>query len=458
MGRKKFDYDLIVLGGGPAGYTAAIVAAKAKLKVAVVNNSFNKTSMSRETEVATALDFVSHYNTARIATKLGLSTASLRYNYPTNLRWRESTKRRLINSKKQLETAGVEVIVSSGNFVGEHEIAIGEQRIITGAKIIVATGASLDTGGIAGTEEVECLDVNAALKLERLPKVVFVIGAGRRGCEATEYFASLGAKVLIADIAGRLLPKEDEEVGQVLDYRFSKKGVKVLTQSRVIAVTEDKMSKKVMFLRGGIEKSVRVDAVILATGLQPNTDIGLENAGVRFDLNGIKTDKHLQTNVRHIFAAGDVLKRQDLAKKQSSIELANYEGALAATNAQLKKKIEVDYTGFIRTTNTEPTIATVGLTEDDCIKRDRKYKKVVVPLTVTNRAKLDDFYDGFVKIVANSQGKILGATIMAPGADILIQEIALAVKYGISVAEIASTPHVALGWADILRVAAQKLS
>ena len=122
-----------------------------------------------------------------------------------------------------------------------------------------------------------------------------------------QFFATLGTEVIIADIAGRLLPREDEEVGQVLDDVFNKQGIKVLTQSRVIALERDSVAKKVIFLRGGQEKSVRVDQVLLCTGSAPNIDLGLENAGVKFTRNGIQVDDTMKTSAKHIYAAGDVI-------------------------------------------------------------------------------------------------------------------------------------------------------
>lgn len=462
MGRK-FDYDYIVLGSGAAGSTAAMVAASAGLKVALIESKkYGGAGLNtQDVPYTVGMNFAHSYAQAKNNLKLGLSSANLRYNYPTAMRWREATVRRVREAAKQHlnNIDNIDYIRGFGHFVGEHEIAVGEEKTLTGAKFLIATGAELAENGISGLDQVEYLTQDNALGLERPPRAVFVVGAGRAGCEIAQYYAELGSKVLIADIAARLLPKEDEEVGQVLDYQFNRKlGIKVLTQSRVVMLAEDKVSKKVIFLRGGQEKSVRVDAIVLATGTRPSLDLGLENAKVKFNRGGIIVDKTLQTNVKHIWAAGDAVRRDDLLRRQGSIELANYEGALATTNMMRRKKILASYEGFVEVINTAPKIASVGMTEDGCIKRDRKYKKAVIPLAATTKAKIEDFYDGFVKILTNNQGNILGATIMAPEADLLIQEIAMAIRCGITVTQLADAPHPALSWSDIIKIAAQKLN
>ena len=459
MGRK-FDYDYIVLGSGAAGNAAARVAASAGLKVALIENKkYGGAGLNTYSVPYTVgMNFAHNYAKAKDNLKLGLSSVNLRYNYPTAMRWREATIRRVREATKQ-HLSGVDYIRGFGHFVGDHEIAVSQEKTLTGAKFLIATGTELAENGISGLDKVQYLTQDNALDLEKPPQVVFVAGAGRAGCEIAQYYAELGSKVLIADIAARLLPKEDEEVGQVLDYYFNRKlGIKVLTQSRVVMLEEDKISKKVIFLRGGQEKSVRVNAIILATGVKPNFDLGLENAKVKFNQNGIIVDKNLQTNIKHVWAAGDVVKRSDLLRRQSSIELASYEGALAAMNMLKRKKTPVNYAGFVEVINTAPKIASVGMTEDDCIKRDRKYRKVVMPLAATNRAKIEDFYDGFVKILVNSQNSILGATVMAPEADLIIQEVAMAIKHELTLRQLAETPHPALSWSELIKVTAQKIN
>ena len=281
---------------------------------------------------------------------------------------------------------------------------------------------------------------------------MMVIGGGGSGVEVAEYFAGLGVKVAIAELSERLLPREDEEVGQIMEAYLEKRlGVKILTKTRVTAAEKDTISPKVTLMRGGQERSVRVECIVAAVGSAPNLDLGLENAGVEFDARGIFVEKTLQTTAKNIYAAGDVV------GGDSSSEMAAYEGGIAASNILNRNKNLVNYGGFMRVINTDPQVATVGMNEDDLMKRDTKYGKVMLPLSAVTAAATNDMKLGFVKILATAQGKILGATMMAPGAATCLQEVALCLRHGLSVVEIASTPHVAGEWGEIVKLAAKKL-
>lgn len=453
---KKFDYDYLVIGSGAAGKAAALMAAGAGLKTAIVEAERwgGSTLNYRNVPDAASLHFSSLYMQAVKGARFGLSSANLRYNYPTALHWRTVASRRAGGgSTKDLEEAGATCIKGFAHFVGPHEIAVGDEGRVSAKKILIATGSTMAENGITGADSVAHLTPRTAMTVNRLPKVALVVGGGASGCEIAEYYASLGVSVLLVELAERLLPKEDSEVGEMLEFYLTKQlGVKVLTQSRVIALEKDRSFKKVIFLRGGQEKAVKVEEVIFATGSKPALDLGLENAGVKFTKNGIKVDKSLQTNVRHIFAAGDVL------GGESSTEKATYEAAVVTANIINRGKAAVNYKGFARVTNTFPMVASVGMTEDSCMKRDKKYKVALAPLSVANASNTEDFRTGFIKMLSDREGKIIGATVVAPRADLIIQEIALAIRQNLRVVDVASTPHIADGWGEIVKVVARRLA
>lgn len=250
--------------------------------------------------------------------------------------------------------------------------------------------------------------------------------------------------------AARILPKEEEEVGELFERLLREnKGVTSLTGTRTIAVVKDGLGYRVSFLRGGAEKSVRVDEILVATGRMPAVDLGLENASIQYDPTGI--NEFLQTTARHIYAAGDVLGHS------SHTHTALLESRIAAHNLFHKTQLSPDYTATPRLTFTHPGIATVGLTEDDCIKRDLHVATALAPLNIVARSNTSDFRDGFVKLVAGKNGVLLGATVVAPHAAEIIHELALAVKYGMTARQIAETPHAFLSWSEAVRVAAGKL-
>ena len=455
---QKYDYDYIIIGGGAAGCAAAKSLAKNSKKVAIVerNQWGGSYAYVRDIPYAASLYFSHLYAKSMYGARFGISSTALRYNYPTAAHWREKAVARAVAEvKHELEEAKVTCIKANAHFVGAHEVAVkkGENGVITGRKILIATGVTPKNPGIAGLEVVNYYTPETALAMKRVPKTVMVVGAGASGCEIAQYFAELGSKVAMTEIAGRILPREDKEVGEVLTEYFTKRfGMRILTASRVVALEPDQNGAKVIFLQGEKEKMVKVEAVVLATGSQPALDLGLENAGVKFTAAGVKVEKTLQTSQKHIFAAGDVI------SGDVSTEKAEYQGGIAAMNMAGRATNYVNYNGFIRVTDTDPQVAVVGKTEDDLVKSGKKYQSAVIPLSRVAAANVQDFRMGFIKMLSSHDGKILGATMMAPGAAEAIQEVAVMIRHNFSLIEIASTPHVAMGWSELVRQAARELA
>lgn len=450
---KRFDFEYIVIGGGAAGTTAALKLAKNKRKVAIIeqNKWGGASTVSRDVPQRALFSFSHLYAQAVAGTKFGISSATLRYNYPSVLHWKERAVVKASPKKKDLETAGVVCLKGKAHFTGTNDIAVGDAQI-SANKFIIATGAEMAEDGISGLDNVNYLTPATALSIERPPRAVLVVGGGASGCEIAQYYAELGAKVVIVELSSRLLPKEDIEVGEVMEQFFAKKlGVKVFTSTRVIALEKDKNAKKVIFMHGGQEKAVRVETVVLATGSKPATDLGLQNAKVSFDKTGIVVDRALQTSARNIMAVGDVI------GGDSSTERAIYTAEIAVQNLLERNKTFVNFDGFMRVVETDPKIATVGLTEDALAKRSKKYKKVVVPLSAVQASATTDNRIGFLKLLADHQGKLVGATAICPEAPEILQEAALIIRHKLPLVEIASTPHVTGSWTELLRVAAKQL-
>ena len=451
---KRADYDLIVIGSGDAGSEAALMTARAGKKVALVEADKWGGSGLNYTNIPQGAVFHASqlYKRAVEGAKFGLSSGNLRFNYPTINNWKKiALKRAGANSKKAYEEAGVDCIHGRARFLSNKEIAVGD-KTMRAKNFLIATGASIADTGIKIADNVDYILPEGVTDLLRLPRSIFVVGGGATGCEIAQYFASLGVETVIADIAGRLMPREDEEVGQVIDGIFNKQEIRVLTQSRVVAIEKDGTAKKVIFMRGGQEKSIRVDEVVICTGSAPNVDIGLENTNVKFDRTGIKVNGHMQTKVKHIFAAGDVV------GGHSSTEKALIEARIAVAYIMGRKKATADYTGIIRMTNLDPEIACVGITEDDCIKSDRKFVKLALSLNEVPKANISDSHNGFIKLVCDKRDKkLLGATLLMPHAGLVAQELAMAMRYEMTLEEICNTPHVANDWGELVRVACEKL-
>lgn len=451
---KRFDYDLVVIGSGDAGGKAALIAAESGLKVALIEaNKWGGSSLNSSNVPAGALFHATQvFKKAKDGIKYGISSNALRYNFPTLNNYRQYAMRKAkANSKKVFEEAGITCIRGRGRFISKHELSVDDQ-IITAKKILIATGASVLDTGIKIPATMGYWLPEDAVEAQRPPRTIFIIGGGSTGCEFAQYFATLGSQVIIADIAGRLLPRRDEEVGQVMDEIFNAEGIKVLTQSRVVALETDGQTKRVIFLRGGQEKAIKVDEVLMCTGSAPNVDLGLENAGVKFNRNGITVNDEMRTSQKHIYAAGDVV------GGHSSTEKVEIEAKVAAAHIIGKSRAVADYRGLIHITDTYPEVAQVGKNEDDCLRSDRKIRKVVIPLCEVQKSNIDDCQNGFIKLIVGSKGgKILGATVMAPNAGLIAQELAFAICYDLTPDSLAIVPHLANDWSALVREACERV-
>lgn len=454
--KPTFDYDLIVIGTGAGGSATATIAARAGKRVAVVEAEvFGGESPNWGDIPAKALIHAAHlYDEAKHAVRFGVRSSMVGYNYPSLHAWKDLAVKRTGagGNRRYYENEGISAYTGVAHFLSPHEISVN-RRHLSAEYFLVATGSHIETPNIPGLEEAGYLTPRTILQATRPPKSLFVIGASTIGVEMAQLMAIFGTKVTIAEIASRLLPGEDEEVGTLMTRVLKEqKGITTLTQARIVSVVKDGVGRRVTFSRGGVEKSVHVDEVLVATGRVPTVDVGLENASVAYTPKGIEVDEHLQTSSRHIFAAGDVLGRD------SQTHTALLESRIVAHNIlHPKSKASPDYTATPRLTFTFPGIASVGLSEDDCLKRDLPINKALSSLNIIARSNTSDFRDGFVKIITDKKGVILGATVVAPHAAEIIHELTLAVKYQLTAKDVANTPHAFLSWSEAVRVAASRL-
>ena len=449
--KPQFDFDLIVIGSGAGGSAAASIAARNDKRVAIVEaDTFGGDSPNWSDVPTKALLHAAHlYDEARHGARFGLRSGTLGYNYPSLRAWKDLAVKRTGagGNRKFYENEGIATFNSAAHFLSPNEISVN-RRHLSAENFLIATGSHWVTPDVQGLEDAGYLTPRTLLQSIRPPKSLFIIGGGTAGIEIAQMMAIFGTKVYLADVAARLLPKEDEEVGQLMERMLTEtKGVSVLTQTRILAATRQALRKKVTYTRGGVEQTVQVDEILVATGRRPTVDLGLENASIAYTPKGIEVNSHLQTSARHIYAAGDVLGHD------GHTHTALLESRVAAHNLLHKQKISPDYTASPRLTFTYPGIASVGLSEDDCLKRDLTVKKSVAPLNMVARSNTSDFRDGFVKVIADKNGVLIGATVVAPHAAEIIHELTLAIKYKLTAAQVAATPHAFLSWSEAIRVA-----
>lgn len=399
----KYDFDYIVIGSGPAGLRIAENLANAKKKVAIVEKSAlgGAKVNTRDLPYKIALDFADTYR--KFMTSPAVSGGSNHFNLPTLSSQIDSAiEEATAKIRTNLKNKNIKIIEGFAHFLDQNTIAVGDNKI-TAVNFVLATGSKLKVNEIAGLDSVGYLTPDNVFKVRRLPKYIFVVGGGPTGVEIAEFFANLGAGVIIMERGSHLLPREDEEIGDLITEKFTKNlGITVVTNAKVLQITEDRMSKIVVFMSGTGEKMVRVDSVALATGSEPFLDYSLENADVDFKRSGIVVDKYFNTTAKNIFAIGDAIGGAD-----SSTERTIEEADTLAENLLHRGKTAAKYQNLIRTIGTHPEIATIGLNELDALSRDLNYKKSVTHL---------EDQEGFIKTLTDRSGRFLGTTIVSESA------------------------------------------
>ena len=452
MGRK-YDFKYLVIGGGAAGTAAAQTLAKAKKRVGLVEGGYfgGANLNTRDVPYAVTLDFAHTFYRALHLPEFGYEDFS--FSFPSVVAHQMKAVVELGgNNPARYEQSGLIVIQGYANFLDEHTVAVGERKF-TAENFILATGTKLKTDGIDGLNAVNYLPPETALKIRRLPEAALIVGGGSTGCEIAEYYATLGAKTIIVEKSPRLLPQEDVEASQaVASHLANDLGVMVLTNSRVLALAQDDASKYIVFESEHEQKMVRADCIILATGSKANLDYGLNNTGVKITKDGvIKTDRYFATSVKHIYAVGDCI------GGDSSTERAAYEGRMLASNLASKSKSVANYLGFARITNTLPAVVSFGLSETELKRKKIHFKKAIAEINELPASKIYNTREGFVKLIVDHSGHLIGATIVANNASEMAGEIALAIRHRLTALELASAPHPVNQFSYGIQLAARKL-
>ncbi len=453
--KQTYDFDLIVIGSGAGGSVAADIAARAGKRVAIVEADVLGGECPNYGCIPTKalLHAAQTYDSARGAEKFGIRLSAMGYNYPSIKAWKDTAVRRTgtSDSEKYYRSQNITLLRGKAHFLSPHEITVN-RRHVSGNYFLIATGSVMHPPEITGLDKVDYLTSRSILDIIRAPKSLCIIGAGSTGCEFAELFATFGTKVTIIDIAQRVLPSEDEETSAIVESHMTKqRGIRILTKAKVISVATDGPMTRITYLRGGEQHTLKAEKLLVTTNKTPNTDLGLENAGVQYSHRGIDVNEHLQTSVPHIYAAGDVLGRYMYT------HVGVYESRVVANNILRKHKVATDYRAVPRVTFITPEVASVGLTESDCLRRDLEKKVAIAPLNIISRSNVTDKREGFCKVITDRNGILIGGTVVGPHAGEIIHELTLAIQYGLTSAEVANALHAFPSWSEIVRVACSKI-
>ena len=461
-------FDLVVVGGGPGGYPAAIRAAQLGLKTALVEKErpggvclnwgcIPTKAMLRSAEVL---------ETTRHGAEYGVLADNVRLDYAAVLARKDRVVKSLTDGVAGLLAAsGVTVTIGHARLTGPgavEVVGVGEAPLgpggprynappaadgaavatLEGRNLLLATGSTPALLPVPGIDLPGVVTSDGAFLLEEVPRRIVIVGASAVGAEWATMFQAFGSEVTMVELLPRLLPAEDEDIGKALARSFAKRGIKVETGRTVtgIAPAGDQAPPLLVTVAdpdGGNQRQVEADVVLVGVGRRPNTaGLDLERAGVATDPRGwVEVDDRLRTSVPGVHAVGDLTGRLLLA------HVASHQGLVAA-GVMAGHDERMDYRAVPAATFTHPEVASVGLTE--AAARDAGHDVAVgrFPFSALGRAQTFGGAEGLVKVVAErGGGQVLGVHVIGPGASDLIPEGVLAMQLEATLADIAGTIH-----------------
>jgi len=442
------SFDVIIIGGGPAGYVAAIRCGQLGLSVAVIErDGLGGTCVLWGCIPAKALlESASLANKVRHAADFGVNVGEVGFDYGVAMKRSRAVS--LQNSKGVeflFKKNKVTYIRGNATLAGKNAVSVKttdgkEERHEAKKGIVIATGSRVRGLPQAGLEldKTSVLSSDEVLVLEKAPKTMAVIGAGAVGCEFADVFNAFGTQVTLIEVAPTLLPLEDADVSAELARAFRKRKIEALTNAKISDVKVGKTSVSMTVTVGGEKKTLEVEKVLVATGRAPNVEnIGLKEAGVQLTDRGfVKINERMETTAKGIYSIGDVAGPPMLAHKGSR------EGVVLAELLAGQHTHGINYGNIPNATYCHPEVASIGLTEQQCKEKKLDYKVGKFPFSASGRARTAGEPEGFVKIIRGAKyGEILGAHIIGAHATELIHELAVARENEYTVEEVELAIH-----------------
>ncbi len=451
---KGSSYDLMVIGGGSAGFAAAIKGAELGFKVALVEAStIGGTCVNIGCVPSkTLIRSVELYHLAGQHRFRGIQTMPGRINWPEVIAHKDA----LVNELRQAKYTDVLAAYPEITYIRGHAKLAGKNGIeidgkpYTPNKIIIATGAKPWAPPIPGLNEVSSLDSTSALDLKELPKSMIVLGANAVGLELAQIYARAGTYVTVLEVLPRIAPFEDEDISTALTDYLEEEGLRIVPNFKTTKVEKRDGRYVLTGTKDDAEVAFEAEQLLVATGRRPNTiGMGLEEAGVTLGKRGeIVVGESLQTTNPFVYAAGDVTGRDMF------VYVAAYSGQLAAENALMNAGRTYDASYIPRITFTDPQIASAGLTEGQAREQGYAVRVSTLPMVHVPRALAARDTRGLIKLVADATtDRLLGAHILAPEGGEMIQIAVLAIRFGITMRELRETMFPYLTNAEGLKLA-----
>lgn len=442
MEYNKFDYDIVIIGGGPGGYVAAIRASQLGLKVAVIEKEkvggvclnvgcIPSKALIHQAERYQSLDGIEEWG-------ITIDRRGFDYRKIFN-KSREAAETLSKGVSFLLKKNKVDLIESTGTITGKNEVSLANGKKITGRNIIIATGSKpKEIPGFVFDERF-VLSSTGILMQEKLPNKILIIGGGAIGVEFAYIMISFGVEVVLVEVMDRILPLEDQEISTLLTRSFKKKGIEVMTGTKALSMeVKDNKVSVALEDKNEVQKTIIVDQILVAVGRVPNSsEIGLEELGVKTENGFIQVGDYYETEIPGIYAIGDVINTPLLA------HVASKEGEIAVEYiAGLNPPRKVDLMTVPSAIYCEPQIASFGYTEWRAKQESVKYKKASFPFRGAGKSVAVEQPDGMVKVLYDPITKeILGAHVIGANATELIHEILLAKTAELLPEDIATMIH-----------------
>ncbi|MBI2850555.1 MAG: mercury(II) reductase [Chloroflexi bacterium] len=452
-------YDLIIIGGGSAAFAAATKASDMGRTALMINGGLpiggtcmNVGCMPSKHLLTVGDEFFysqrPRFKALRTQSEVSFGTAMQEVN-DMIARVRQQN---YVDVLKGLED--VTLVEGMARFTGRNNVEVAGETY-EADKILVATGSSTRVLPIPGLNKVRWLNNVTALTLRELPKSMIVIGGGPLGLEFAQMFAHFGSKVTLLEAADHILPRQEPDIAAELRRCLEEEGIIILTGVVIEKITERDYRKMVTLRMGDGLEEIAADELLLAAGIQPNTaDLNLDVAGIKMNKNGfILVNQYYQTDNPGVFAAGDCIGKMALEP------VAAKEGALATENAFTAPVRTINYDHIPSAVFTNPQVASVGLTEEEEMRRFNTCLCRTIGMNMVPRASAVNETRGVFKMAVHPRNqKILGVHIVAPDAADLIHEATLAVKHGLTIDDIIDTVHVFPTFSEGIKRVAQSFT
>ncbi len=452
------EYDLAIIGSGSAAFAAAIKARDSGGRVVMVEEStLGGTCVNVGCVPSKALLRAAEvYYLAGNHSFAGIETNAGRVDLRALVEQKRDLVRTLRHEKYEeiVDAYDWEVLRGHAEFIDEKTLSV-DGRAITANAYLIATGASPAVPPIEGLSEAGYLTSTTALELEQVPETLAIIGANAIGLELGQLFSRLGSRVTVIEIMPRIAPFEEPEISEALAEALRAGGMDIITGAQATKVDTGNGPKRLYVDAAGGRREVEVAHILVATGRRPNTaGLGLDKAGVDADKRGaVIVDETLRTSNPRVWAAGDVTPAPQF------VYVAAHGGTLAAENALNGSQRRIDLSVVPRVTFTSPQVASVGLTEQQARDEGYEVKTAVLPASALSRAWVNQDMHALFKLVADAESdRLLGVHVLAESAGDVIYAAVIALKNGLTVAELVDTMAPYLTFAEGLRLAGQTFS